>query len=112
MALLTLASSAWTVQAAAGLPGNVLQLWCCDMQHELLMMWFEAYWYLQVFKHKHEIESGRTSSLSQQLLGYAADGVHPACGKPQPLTCFPPFQGHLQCPLQCPPCPQALTAAA
>ena len=28
----------------------------------------------QVFKHKHEIESGRTSSLSQQLLGYAADG--------------------------------------
>lgn len=31
-------------------------------------------WHLQVFKHKHEIESGRTSSLSHQLLGYAADG--------------------------------------
>ncbi|KAL6761169.1 P-loop containing nucleoside triphosphate hydrolase protein [Haematococcus lacustris] len=27
-----------------------------------------------VLRHKHEIESGRTSSLSQQLLGYTADG--------------------------------------
>jgi hypothetical protein len=32
---------------------------------------------MAVFRHKHEIESGRTSSLSQQLLGYAADGVLP-----------------------------------
>lgn len=31
---------------------------------------------MAVFRHKHEIESGRTSSLSQQLLGYAADGTH------------------------------------
>lgn len=30
---------------------------------------------MAVFRHKHEIESGRTSSLSQQLLGYAADGA-------------------------------------
>ncbi len=27
-----------------------------------------------VLRHKHEIESGRTSSLSQQLLGYDAQG--------------------------------------
>jgi len=30
---------------------------------------------MAVFRHKHEIESGRTSSLSQQLLGYAEDGA-------------------------------------
>ena len=37
---------------------------------------------MAVFRHKHEIESGRTSSLSQQLLGYATDGEtpHGTCG--------------------------------
>lgn len=29
---------------------------------------------MHVFRHKHEIESGRTSSISRQLLGYDADG--------------------------------------
>ena len=30
---------------------------------------------MAVFRHKHEIESGRTSSISQQLLGYNAAGA-------------------------------------
>ena len=29
---------------------------------------------MAVLRHKHEIESGRTSSISQQLLGYDEDG--------------------------------------
>ncbi|KAF6256999.1 P-loop containing nucleoside triphosphate hydrolase protein [Scenedesmus sp. NREL 46B-D3] len=29
---------------------------------------------MAVFRHKHEIESGRTSSISQQVLGYDAEG--------------------------------------
>lgn len=29
---------------------------------------------MAVLKHKHELESGRTSSLSQQLLGYDEEG--------------------------------------
>ena len=30
---------------------------------------------MAVFRHKHEIESGRTSSISQQILGYDAAGA-------------------------------------
>ena len=33
---------------------------------------------MNVFQHKHEIETGRTSSLSQQMLGYDEEGV-PIC---------------------------------
>ena len=29
---------------------------------------------MNVFQHKHEIETGRTSSLSQQMLGYDEEG--------------------------------------
>lgn len=29
---------------------------------------------MAVFRHKHEIESGRTSSISQQMLGYDEEG--------------------------------------
>ena len=29
---------------------------------------------MAVFRHKHEIESGRTSSISQQMVGYDEDG--------------------------------------
>ena len=29
---------------------------------------------MAVFRHKHEMESGRTSSISQQLLGYDEEG--------------------------------------
>lgn len=29
---------------------------------------------MTVFQHKHEIETGRTSSLSQQMLGYDEEG--------------------------------------
>ena len=29
---------------------------------------------MSVFQHKHEIESGRTSSISQHITGYDADG--------------------------------------
>lgn len=29
---------------------------------------------MAVFRHKHEIETGRTSSISQQVLGYDEDG--------------------------------------
>lgn len=31
---------------------------------------------MAVFRHKHEVESGRTSSISQQTLGYDATGTH------------------------------------
>lgn len=31
---------------------------------------------MSVFRHKHEIESGRTSSISQQMLGYDREGAH------------------------------------
>ena len=27
-----------------------------------------------VFRHKHELESGRTSAISQQIIGFAPDG--------------------------------------
>ena len=30
---------------------------------------------MAVFRHKHEIESGRTSSISEQILGYDAAGA-------------------------------------
>ena len=30
---------------------------------------------MNVFQHKHEIETGRTSSLSQQMLGYDEEGM-------------------------------------
>lgn len=30
---------------------------------------------MAVFRHKHEVESGRTSSISQQTLGYDATGT-------------------------------------
>ena len=30
---------------------------------------------MAVLRHKHEIESGRTSSISQQLLGYDDEGA-------------------------------------
>ncbi len=30
---------------------------------------------MNVFQHKHEIETGRTSSLSQQMLGYDEEGA-------------------------------------
>ena len=33
---------------------------------------------MAVFRHKHEIESGRTSSISQQILGYDAAGTRVA----------------------------------
>ena len=32
---------------------------------------------MNVFQHKHEIETGRTSSLSQQMLGYDEEGELP-----------------------------------
>jgi hypothetical protein len=40
---------------------------------------------MNVLRHKHEIESGRTSSISQQLLGYDEEGglVH---GSAQPAA--------------------------
>ncbi len=45
-----------------------------------------------VLRHKHEIESGRTSSLSQQLVAYDADGLvlnyQGACG-----ACVPRRRG-------------------
>lgn len=31
---------------------------------------------MNVFQHKHEIETGRTSSLTHQMLGYDDEGVH------------------------------------
>lgn len=34
---------------------------------------------MAVFRHKHEVESGRTSSISQQTLGYNASGVPHPC---------------------------------
>lgn len=41
---------------------------------------------MNVFQHKHEIETGRTSSLSQQMLGYDEEGklLHLNCQ----LVCF------------------------
>lgn len=33
---------------------------------------------MNVFQHKHEIETGRTSSLSQQMLGYDEEGISAA----------------------------------
>lgn len=47
---------------------------CQPLLRSCLMTYTDAFYRLQVFKHKHEIESGRTSSLSHQLLGYSADG--------------------------------------
>ena len=35
---------------------------------------------MNVFQHKHEIETGRTSSLSQQMLGYDDEGECDAMG--------------------------------
>lgn len=34
---------------------------------------------MNVFQHKHEIETGRTSSLSQQMLGYDEEGEPISC---------------------------------
>lgn len=31
---------------------------------------------MNVFQHKHEIETGRTSSLTHQMLGYDEEGQH------------------------------------
>ena len=34
---------------------------------------------MSVFRHKHEIETGRTSSISQQMLGYDREGECGCC---------------------------------
>lgn len=34
---------------------------------------------MSVFRHKHEIETGRTSSISQQMLGYDREGECDSC---------------------------------
>lgn len=40
---------------------------------------------MNVFQHKHEIETGRTSSLTHQMLGYDEEGqLHAAVPKQQP----------------------------
>ena len=41
---------------------------------------------MNVFQHKHEIETGRTSSLSQQMLGYDEEGK--LLYLPCQLVCF------------------------
>lgn len=41
---------------------------------------------MNVFQHKHEIETGRTSSLSQQMLGYDEEGK--LLRLPSHLVCF------------------------
>ena len=39
---------------------------------------------MAVLRHKHEIESGRTSSISQQLLGYDHEGGRIVSSWPAP----------------------------
>ena len=51
---------------------------------------------MSVFRHKHEIETGRTSSISQQMLGYDREGEGGHC-------CLLGCMGE-EYAKQCPPC--------
>ena len=51
---------------------------------------------MSVFRHKHEIETGRTSSISQQMLGYDREGECDCCCR---SGCVSEESAN-----QCPPC--------